>query len=421
LRPEILFPLFAPVTSLPGIGPRLAKPVERLAGPRVVDLLWHLPAGIIDRRYAPKVRDAEPGRVATVTVTVMAHLPPPNRRLPYRVRCADESGELFLVFFHGRPDYLTKVLPVGEKRVVSGKIEHFRDAVQMTHPDHIGTVAELESLQSVEPVYRLTAGLTAKPLGKAIRAATERAPQLGEWIDPAFLGQQGWAPWCPSLRAAHAPQGEADLSPATPARSRLAYDELLANQLALTLIRAQHRRLPGRPVQGDGRLTSRVTKALPFTLTPSQAAALDDIRRDMAAPARMLRLLQGDVGSGKTVVAFLAMLTAAEAGHQAALMAPTEIRASTWLPSSRSRPWRVCRSRCSPAARRERRRKKFTAGSNRARSRSPSAPTRCSRRKSPSPIWRWRWWTSSTASACINAWPLPERRGPDPKAPISWS
>lgn len=331
MRPEILFPLFAPVTSLPGIGPSLSKLIEKLAGPKAVDLLWHLPTGIIDRRYAPKIAQAEPGRIATLTVTVDQHVPPRIRRLPYRVRCHDDSGEIELVFFHGRPDYLGKILPVGETRVVSGKVEHFREAIQMTHPDHIGTMDELARLQSVEPVYRLTAGLTMKPLSKAIRAALERAPELPEWIDAAAVKRHGWDRWRESIAAAHSPAAESDLAPETLPRSRLAYDELLANQLALALIRAKQRNLPGRPIKGDGNLSEKVVAALPFTLTRSQTAALADIRRDMAAPTRMLRLLQGDVGSGKTVVAFLAMLTAVEAGHQAALMAPTEILARQHL------------------------------------------------------------------------------------------
>jgi ATP-dependent DNA helicase RecG len=327
LRPPILNPLFAPVTALPGIGPRLSKLVEKLTGPRVADLLWHLPVGIIDRRYAPKLADAQPDRIATVTVTVVAHIPPPNRRLPYKVRVSDGSDELTLVFFHGHDDYLRKALPIGEQRVVSGKIERFREALQMTHPDHIGTPAELSRLQIVEPVYAMTAGLTAKPLLKAIRAAIERAPDLPEWIEPAFLKDRSWKSWRESLSMAHAPQSDSDLDPGTDPRSRLAYDELLANQLALAMIRARQRKLPGRSIAGDGHLSGRVLAALPFQLTASQTQSLEEIRRDMAAPTRMLRLLQGDVGSGKTVVAFLAMLTAVEAGHQAALMAPTEILA----------------------------------------------------------------------------------------------
>ncbi|MCH7633411.1 MAG: ATP-dependent DNA helicase RecG [Proteobacteria bacterium] len=327
MRPQVLYPLFAPVTKLPGVGPRIGKAIEALAGPHVADLCWHLPVGLIDRRFAPKVNAAPPGAVATLTVRVDKHHPPPNARLPYKVRCSDDTGTLVLVFFHARADYLNKVLPEGEVRVVSGKVEHFRDEVQITHPDHIASLAELERLKSVEPVYRLGAGLTARPLAKAIAAALERAPDLGEWIDGHFVERQGWRSWRVSLMEAHAPEDADALAPGTKSRSRLAYDELLANQIALALIRAHVRRQAGRAVKGDDRLRARAMEALPFTLTTSQVGALEEITADMAAEARMLRLLNGDVGSGKTVVATLAMLTAVEAGGQAALMAPTEILA----------------------------------------------------------------------------------------------
>ncbi len=327
MRPEILFPLFAPVTALPGVGPRLAKLFEALCGPHVVDLCWHLPSGLIDRRYAPKLNEAEPGRVATLVLTVGAHRPPHNPRQPYRVPCHDETGSIDLVFFHPRADYLAKALPEGEVRVASGKVELFQDRLQMTHPDHIGTVADLAELQSVEPVYPLTAGLSLKVVGKAVRAALARAPELAEWTEPALLARHGWDAWHDSLVTAHAPGSFDDLLPTTAARSRLAYDELLANQLALSLVRAHQRRQKGRPIRGDGRLRARLIDALPYRLTASQTRAIQEITADMAEPARMLRLLQGDVGSGKTVVAVMAMLTAVEAGGQAVLMAPTEILA----------------------------------------------------------------------------------------------
>ena len=327
MRPQLLFPLFAPITALTGVGPRLGKLIERAAGSRVVDLLWHLPSGLIDRRYAPKVREAKEGLVATLTVWIDAHQPPKNPRLPYRVRCRDETGFLFLVFFHARPEYLEKALPVGEQRVVSGRLERFRDELQITHPDHIGTLAELESLRGVEPIYPLTTGLTLKVLGKAIRSALDRAPALPEWIDRAYLKRQDWPDWREALLAAHAPESEAALALTVPARARLAYDELLANQLAVALVRQHQRRQTGRPVAGDGRLRQKAIAALPFRLTRSQEEAVQDILADMAGQSRMLRLLQGDVGSGKTVVAFLAMLNAVETGAQAALMAPTEILA----------------------------------------------------------------------------------------------
>ncbi len=328
MRPSILFPLFAPVTSLSGVGPRFGKLVERIAGPKVVDLLWHLPTGLVDRRFTPQVAEAPEGRIATITVTVDAHLKPRHPRLPYKVRCHDDTGDLFLVFFHVKGDYLTRMLPVGSVRVVSGRIERFRDEVQMTHPDHIVPPEEFARLAAVEPVYRLTAGLPAKSLGKAIRGALDKQlPEMPEWIDEARLAGEGWRPWREAVRSAHTPVHENDLAPETAARRRLAFDELLASQLALGLVRAHHRRLPGRPIAGDGRLRQKAITALPFALTRAQETACREIASDMADPSRMLRLLQGDVGSGKTVVALLAMLNAVEAGHQAALMAPTEILA----------------------------------------------------------------------------------------------
>ncbi len=327
MRPPILNALFAPVTALPGVGPRLGKLVEKVAGPKVVDLLWHLPSGIIDRRYAPRIAEAKDGAVATITGRVEQHAAPRNPRAPYKVRLADATGTLELVFFRPRPDYLEKALPVGAERVVSGRVEYYDGVPQMTHPDHIGATEELARLQSVEPVYPLTAGLTPRPLAKAVRAALDRAPELAEWDDPAFRARERWASWRASLAAAHAPQSEADLAPLTPVRRRLAYDELLANQLALALVRARQKRQRGRVIRGDGRLRARAIAALPFQLTASQARALDEILADMASGERMTRLLQGDVGSGKTVVALLAMLNAVETGAQAALMAPTEILA----------------------------------------------------------------------------------------------
>jgi ATP-dependent DNA helicase RecG len=327
MRPEILFPIFAAVDTLPGVGPRIAQLIERAAGPRLVDLCWNLPTGLIDRRFSPPIADAPVDTVVTLTVTVDRHVPPATRRLPYKVLCHDDSGTVTLVFFRAHGDYLAKSLPTGAVRVISGKLQRYGAELQMTHPDHIATTAERDRLQAVEPVYRLTAGLTPRPLGRAIRAAVERAPDLPDWLDPGFAATRGWTSWRESLRRAHAPGDTADILPTSPARARLAYDELLANQLALALVRDSVRRGPGRPLTGDGRLRSRVIAALPYALTGAQHRTLDEIDGDMASDRRMLRLLQGDVGSGKTIVAFLALLTAIECGAQGALMAPTEVLA----------------------------------------------------------------------------------------------
>ena len=293
----------------------------------MVDLLWHLPTGLIDRRFAPKIVEAVPGAIATITVQVESHQPPRIPRLPYKVLCSDETGELDLVFFHARQDYLERILPIGQERIVSGKIEDFQGRLQITHPDHMVERSELETLQTVEPTYRLTAGLTSKPLLRAIHGALERAPDLAEWQDAAWLRKNQWPAWRDALQSVHAPQSEADLGADIATRQRLAYDELLADQLALSIVRANQRARPGRSFSPSGQWTAKALAALPFALTPSQETALAEIGADMTAPVRMLRILQGDVGSGKTVVALLAMLQAIEAGSQAALMAPTEVLA----------------------------------------------------------------------------------------------
>jgi ATP-dependent DNA helicase RecG len=331
MRPEVLYPLFQPVTNLPGVGARNAKFLETLAGSEIHHLLWHLPSGIIDRRYSPNVAEAISGRIATLTVQVDQHKKPSQKRLPYKVYCSDESGTLTLVFFHAHSDYLKKSLPEGETRVISGKVEQFGQEVQITHPDHICTLEERDKMQAVEPVYPLTQGLSLKVLGKVLRAALKYAPELPEWINAAYLTQQKWPGWHSALMSAHTPEDEKSLEPTSLTRSRLAYDELLANQLALALVRANMRRLKGRPIEGDGSLCRKVLDTLPYALTSSQETALAEVKSDMASGDRMMRLLQGDVGSGKTVVALLVMLAAVEAGYQAAIMAPTEILARQHL------------------------------------------------------------------------------------------
>jgi len=328
MRPSILNPLFADVTALPGVGPKLAALIARAAGPRVVDLLLTPPISMIDRSARPDIADARLGELVTLDLTVDRHHPAPKgRRLPYKVVCSDATGFVTLVFFHAREDYLRKVLPEGERRLVSGRIEDFNGALQITHPDHIADPDRPEDMPLHEPVYPLTAGLTANVMRKAAANALARAPSLPEWQEPNWLKARDWPSWNAALLAVHGPTAREDLGLLTPARQRLAYDELLAGQLALSLIRKARAKTAGRAVRGDGRLVARAMAAMPFRLTGGQRDALKEIAADMSAPERMVRLVQGDVGSGKTIVAFLAMLTAVEAGGQAALMAPTEILA----------------------------------------------------------------------------------------------
>jgi len=250
MRPKLLNPLFAPVTVLDRVGPRIGRTLGQLAGPRAVDLLWHLLTGVVDRRFSPKIADAPAGIVATLTVTVRAHWPPSHERQPYKVVCADDTGEMVLVFFRARAAALLSLLPPGETRVISGRIEHYAGVVQMSHPDHIAPPADAARLARVEPVYPLTAGITAPPLARTISGALERAPDLPEWNDSAHTAREGWPAWRDALHRIHHPQSAADLAPDAPHRRRLAYDELLANQLALALVRAHMRRTGGRSLRG---------------------------------------------------------------------------------------------------------------------------------------------------------------------------
>lgn len=325
MRPEVLFSLFSPVSTLPGIGPRMEKLLAKAAGPNVVDLLWHLPTGIIDRRHQPQIAEIKDGEIATLKVTVDEHFAPSDRRRPYSVRCSDDTGFIKIIFFHAHKDYLQRTLPVGETRIISGTVEFYDGVPQMPHPDYMLAEAEMASLPLIEPTYPLTAGLSIKTLRKALNPTLDLLPHLTEWQDGPWLEKNKWPAWHEALLSLHRPQELTSIAEDSPARRRLAFDELLAGQLALRLTRAKMRRQKGRPLAGDGKLRARVLAALPFDLTKSQVQANSEIAQDMDASDRMLRMLQGDVGSGKTVVALLAMLNAVEAGSQAAMMAPTEI------------------------------------------------------------------------------------------------
>ena len=332
-RPPVLFPLFAGLETLPGVGPKSAKLFAQIGVERPRDLLFTLPHAVIDRRLRPTIRGAVLPGTVTVEVTVGAHVPPRRKGGPARVFVRDAGTEWQLVFFHAKGDWLQRQLPTGQRRIVSGRLELFDGIAQMAHPDHILRPEEAADLPEFEPVYPLTAGLGQKAVQKAAAAALARAPDLAEWIDPALKAREGWPGWAEALRAAHAPRHLGDIAAEAPARQRLAYDELFAHQLTLALARASLRRGKGRATVGTGALQRRVLAALPYRPTGAQTRALAEITADMGAATRMSRLLQGDVGAGKTLVAFLALLAAVEAGGQGAMMAPTEILARQHLES----------------------------------------------------------------------------------------
>ncbi|HEX5184595.1 MAG TPA: ATP-dependent DNA helicase RecG [Allosphingosinicella sp.] len=317
MRPDILNPLFAEVEVLKGIGAALARPLKRLGLERVVDILFHLPIGWIERKKVELIDEADAGRVVSVLVTPVDYRQG-GARSPFRVHATDRAGHyLTLTYFHN-PGWAKKQLPLGAPRLVSGRMERYGQELQIVHPDYVLDPNEALDLPEREPVYALSEGLTNRRMGDLAGQALARVPRLAEWIEPSLLARRRWPGWQEALETAHRAPGSA-------ARERLAYDEIFANQLALMLVRASSRRRRGVPLEGDGRLRDQLR--LPYAPTGAQKRSMGEIEGDMRQPVPMLRLLQGDVGSGKTLVALEALLVAVEAGAQGALLAPTEILA----------------------------------------------------------------------------------------------
>ena len=319
MRPDILNPLFAETDSLEGVGPKLKKPLEKLGLTRIRDLLYHLPERFVVRRVVQDLDDAHVGEQVVVPLDVVEHRASRSQRGPYRVLASDAKGNICALTYFGRASYTAKKqLPVGAKRWVAGRLDQYDQTLQIVHPDHVSETSDAAMGQMVEPIYRLSEGLTQPRVASLVEQSLARAPDLPEWIEPGTFEREGWPSWREAIAAAH--KGEN-----AKARDRLAYDELFANALALMIVRQSNRQRKGQPLQGDRHLRDKLQ--LPFPLTGAQRRSIDEITGDMAQPTPMLRLLQGDVGAGKTVVALESMLAAVEAGAQAAMLAPTELLA----------------------------------------------------------------------------------------------
>ena len=332
MRPSRLDPYFAPATTLPGIGPRIGALVARAVGAEgdaalIRDLLFHLPSGLVDRRNRPPLYQMPPSGPVTVEGVVERIEKPRTVDGPWRIVLADGNATIQIVYFKAQADWLKKLYPLGARLVVSGDVEWFDMRPQIRHPDYVLPAERAGEMPQLEPVYRLTAGLSSKVLRRAIETALARVPELPEWLSPDLLAARRWPAFKAALGQLHRPDAHADFGPSGAAWQRLAFDELVASQLALAIVRGSLKRGRGTPWRAARTLRTKIETALPFSLTKSQRTALAEIERDLAGENRMLRLLQGDVGSGKTVVALMAMADVVEAGGQTALMAPTELLA----------------------------------------------------------------------------------------------
>jgi len=329
-RPGDLNVYFSDVTSLKGVGDKVGEALTRAMGARLRDLVLTPPSSLIDRTNRPTIAGAREGDIATFEVTVGRHIAPTSRNRPYRVRVFDDTGDMTLTWFKAYPQSMLNLMPEGSRRIISGKCEVFNAELQMTHPDYVLEPAKANELPELETLYPLTAGLGQKMARKAVNGALDKVlagPDLGNWLDPSFQSQQNWPDYLEALALLHRPEHPVDIKEDSPIRKRLAYDELLAKQLAMALVRERNRGHGGRALTANGDYVQDVLKASPFPPTNAQTRAFGDIKGDMTSSNRMSRLLQGDVGAGKTFVAALACAYAAEAGVQVALMAPTEILA----------------------------------------------------------------------------------------------
>ncbi len=327
MRPDVLFPFFADVTTLNGVGARVREALGRAMGTRIKDLVLTPPSNLVDRSFRPHIAGARQGDICTFTVTVGKHTKPKNRQHPYKIRVFDSTGDMILVFFKGRADYLNRVLPEGSTRLISGKIEFFGPQIQMPHPDYILDPKKDSDLPLYETQYPLTQGLSQKIARKAVIQAAHNLKELPEWLDKSLCERQSWPDFNTALSLMHEPEHPVDIKPESPPRMRLAYDEILAKQLALALVRESTRKRKGSALEAGGQYVKDVLQGAPFEPTAAQVRAVDEIISDLSSPYRMSRLLQGDVGAGKTFVAAQIAAYAAEAGVQTALMAPTEILA----------------------------------------------------------------------------------------------
>ena len=328
MNSESLYQLFRPLDTLKGIGPKLKSRLKYLVGNYVIDLIWHLPNGFIDRSYRPNINDAEVGRVASIQCKVIKHTPSFRRNIPYRVMCEDNTGKINLVWFNSRKDYLEKLLPLNKEIIISGKIDFYKDTKQITHPEYIVSAEATDTIPNIEATYSLTQGLTNKVVRGNIERILKNMPNINEWHNSTFLEDMNWPSFNQAIFDVHNPNNEKDLTSQNLSKQRIIYDELLAHQISMQLISKELNYQKGAPIKRNEAQIKSFIGSLPYNLTNSQKKCIEEIAMDMEKPYRMLRLLQGDVGSGKTLVALVSILIAVNDKKQAALMVPTEILAN---------------------------------------------------------------------------------------------
>ena len=319
--------LFSSVKKIKGVGPVISKKLSDKGIENKIDLFLNLPTGAIDRRFCPKLDQLEVGVISTIFVRPVKYTIPRFRNLPNRVTCKDEYGSIDIIFFNSRESYIKQILPLNEEVVISGKVGFYKNKYQMTNPDYIQSIDREKDITKIMAKYSSVAGISPKTIQKIYKEEIEKLKDIGEWHSQDFLKKMDWPTWYDAIYNLHNPVNVSDVNKESKFYQRLAFDEIFSNFLIFSEIKKRIKKLikVSKVIDEDNLL--RIKKMLPFTLTESQQGALKEILTDISSERKMLRVLQGDVGSGKTAVAMIAAYLTVKSGYQVAFLCPTELLA----------------------------------------------------------------------------------------------
>ena len=319
--------LFSSVKKIKGVGPIISKKLSDKGIENKIDLFLNLPTGAIDRRFCPKLDQLEVGVISTIFVRPVKYTIPRFRNLPNRVTCKDEYGSIDIIFFNSRESYIKQILPLNEEVVISGKVGFYKNKYQMTNPDYIQSIDREKDITKIMAKYSSVAGISPKTIQKIYKEEIEKLKDIGEWHSQDFLKKMAWPTWYDAIYNLHNPVNVSDVNKESKFYQRLAFDEIFSNFLIFSEIKKRIKKLikVSKVIDEDNLL--RIKKMLPFTLTESQQGALKEILTDISSERKMLRVLQGDVGSGKTAVAMIAAYLTVKSGYQVAFLCPTELLA----------------------------------------------------------------------------------------------
>ena len=327
---------FNPVSKVKGIGPKIKKLFNEKKIDTNIDLIFNFPYGLIDRTHCPKLNNLEVGKISTIFVKVRKHNFPRIRRLPNTVQCFDETGEINIVFFNSRENYIKEILPINSEVIISGKVNFYKNKYQITNPDYVTSINNEEKVTKIMPTYASLKGISNKTINKIYENIIKEIPDVPEWHRDHIIKNNKWFSFKDSLIQLHNPKKIEDLDKNSLTYERISFDEIFSNLLIFAQIKKKIATIYKKPKLFSSDQKLKLIKNLPFTLTKDQETIIKEIDDSLKSDKKMIRLLQGDVGSGKTIISIITGLNVVAAGYQVALMCPTEILATQHLNLIRS-------------------------------------------------------------------------------------